>query len=71
MQIMQKMSCFKEDVSCTIQGQYLHSDALLVSLHDLRFKRLIYLIPTLYAAPQLSLCLKQAVSALVSLMPPS
>ena len=43
-----------------------------ISLHDLQFnKLLIYLIRTLYAAPQFSHCLKQVVLAPVSLRPPS
>ena len=42
-----------------------------IALHDLQFKKLIiYLILTLYAAPQFSLCLKQAVSAPVSFKTP-
>ena len=42
-----------------------------IFLHDLQFKKLlIYLILPLYAAPQFSLCLKQAVLAPVSLRPP-
>lgn len=38
---------------------------------DLQIKKCIYLILAVYAAPQFSLCLKQAVLASLSLRPPS
>jgi len=62
-----------KEASCTIPGLYLCSGALLEYLSMIWNKLCIYiyLILTLYAAPQFSLCLKQAVLAPVSLRPPS
>ena len=40
-------------------------------MHDLQFKKLTYLILTLYEDPQFSLCLKQAILAPVTLRDPS
>ena len=49
---------------------FLFLDSTRVALHDSQFKKiLIYLILALYAAPQFSLCLKQAILAPVSLRP--
>ena len=51
---------------------FLFWDSTRVAWHDSKFKKLlIYLILALYAAPQFSLCLKQAVLAPVSLRLPS